>query len=116
MVRVYRFSWADKVCSAAAYADVVSAFGKEEAFWLYFGGGLIYGTPYSPDFLGVWGARNASRLRRMLSKLGRALEIVDTVPPAVLTSWSTTGARPDRQERQLREEAMMSPRAIEALD
>ncbi|WP_156463982.1 hypothetical protein [Devosia sp. Leaf420] len=114
MVRVHNFRLGDKVCSAAAYADVVSAFGKEEIFWWYFGGGMTFGTPSSPDYLGVWGARNSSRLRRMLRGLYGPLDVVEMSPPLTGSSQSVTGARLNRQERQILEETILRARSAEA--
>jgi len=60
---------------------------------------LFFGyAEYTDDqdgrFLGVWGARNASRLRRLLREQGAEVTVHHAPPPARLRIWqSCAGAR-----------------------
>jgi len=61
-----------------------------------FGGCAIYTTPEGQDFIGVWGARNASRLRRFLSERGAEVSIHRERPFNLRLRYATTrrGSRP----------------------
>lgn len=103
MIQVYRHK-AHKVHLCAAPKEaIVATFGNVDKFKTYFGGGLTYGLPSDPEFLGVWGNRNASRLRRLLREALGAIEIIESEPPARMTSASWTGHRLNRVERELTE-------------
>lgn len=77
---VYRYKM-DNVHVCAAPSDaVVKTFGSLKKFASYFAGRLTYGLPSAPEFLGVWGARNA-RFRRLLREALGNIEIVEHAPP-----------------------------------
>src|ERR1700731_1889975 len=48
-----------------------------------FGGYAVYTTPEGQDFVGVWGARNASRFRRFLRERGAEVLIQRARPFSV---------------------------------
>jgi hypothetical protein len=89
----------DTVVCAAPLDLVVSVYGGgglkgEGGLSAAFGGTIFFqaektGAPY----LGVWGARNASRFRSALRRRS-VLDIIRDRPPARLTSFQTTGVRP----------------------
>ncbi len=90
---------------------VVSAAPLEVAASVYGGGGLYESGGVSEAFggvalwrnektnnryLGVWGARNASRFRMDLRRVGIDIEVINKPPPAKLVYWATGGPRPKR--------------------
>jgi len=64
-----------------------------------FGGSVVYRDPdTSSFFLGVWGARNASRFRNVFRQRGMTVEILREPPPAAIAVYGTKrGARPNRE-------------------
>jgi hypothetical protein len=107
----------DTVVSVAPRDAVVSVYGgggvmDGDGLCQVFGGSCAFrNEDTGAVFMGVWGARNASRFRAALRRGGVALEIVDGRPPARLIVWSTSGARPARQRHQLADEAADPPGA-----
>ena len=85
-------------CAARASA-VIESFENLEKFLSYFAGGLSYGLPSDPEFLGVWGARNCARFRRLLRGSFAEFTIVETAPPARLRLLETLGERLNRPGR-----------------
>lgn len=90
---------------------VVSAAPLEVVASVYGGGGLYESGGVSEAFggvalwrnedtnnryLGVWGARNASRFRMDLRRAGIDIEVINRPPPARLVYWATGGPRPKR--------------------
>lgn len=64
------------------------------------GGVVIFRSEATDDiYLGVWGARNASRFRSDLRRHCAELKIVRTPPPARLSIYSTAKKRPKRTSR-----------------
>ncbi|WP_425064263.1 hypothetical protein [Reyranella sp.] len=61
-----------------------------------FGGGAIYEAEMERAFIGVWGTRNAARLRRFLRERGADLTIRHDRPIGLrLRQWNATqGRRP----------------------
>ena len=103
MTQVYCYKAYNVWHCAASKDAVVTTFGEAEKFWTYFGGGVTYGLPSDPEYLGVWGNRNASRLRRLLREAMGAIEIIESEPPATMTTASRTGHRLSRVQRELAE-------------
>ena len=85
-------------CAAPAGA-VIESFGDREKFFSYFAGGLSYGLPSDPAYLGVWGARNCARFRRLLRGSFADITIVEAEPPARLRLVSKLGERPNSAAR-----------------
>jgi hypothetical protein len=56
-----------------------------------FHGYVLYAADDGTEFIGVWGARNASRFRRLLRDRGCSLDLVLSSPPARLKRWMTHG-------------------------
>jgi hypothetical protein len=109
MVRVYQYRLANTVCCAAEADAVVKAFGDRATFEAYFGGGMTFGLPSSPDYLGVWGARNSSRFRRVLRQ-SSVIELADGPPPALESTSVVHSRRPSRHERSQLETSMPARR------
>jgi hypothetical protein len=95
----------DTVVSAAPLDLVVSVYGGgglhgAEGLERTFGGAAFFRNEQTGDsYLGVWGARNASRFRAAIRATGANLEVVNRSPTARLVWWSTMGSRPKRQVR-----------------
>ena len=106
--KVYVYRNFKTVAFAAADRDSVNAtFGSEGAFQTFFGGCELYGGTYlRPEFLGVWGARNVSRFRRLLRQRFGKLEVVESERPVAVRSYSTTGMRLSREQREEAEREM----------
>lgn len=64
---------------------------KDEIDRTFFGY-VLFGQPLGKSYVGVWGARNASRFRRLLRERGADVEIKQSAPPARLTRWVDHGA------------------------
>ena len=62
----------------------------------FFGGGAIYEAPTKRIFIGVWGARNAARIRRFLREQSAEVVIHYDRPMGLrLRQWNTMpGSRP----------------------
>ena len=99
VVKVYRFKAGDINHCAAPSGAVIATFGNIANFKTIFGGGVIFGPSSSPEFLGVWGSRNASRLHRLLKEALGPVEIMNLEPPARKTFASINGSRLTRAER-----------------
>ena len=57
-----------------------------------FFGHVVYGSiPSEAGFAGVWGARNASRLRALLRSRGAKLHVQNEAPPGRLLTRTTSG-------------------------
>jgi len=93
MIDLYRYRIGDTLVCAASREAVVAAFGNEAEFERYFGGSMSFGLPPRPDYLGVWGARNASRFRRILRQAGFDFEVRGNPPPAPHTLSGVSGER-----------------------
>lgn len=108
-LRVYVFRSRDfvraseTVVSAAALDLVVSVYGGgglkgEGGLADAFGGAAVFKDDATETyFLGVWGARNASRFRAALRASGAVIDIVEEAPPGRLVFYETRGRRPARQ-------------------
>jgi hypothetical protein len=65
-----------------------------------FGGAAFFRNDETGEgYLGVWGARNASRFRRTLREAGVDLDIIRKPPRARLVWRETRDARPPRQTK-----------------
>jgi hypothetical protein len=90
---------ADTVFSVAPLDAVVSVYGGgglrgEGGLAAAFGGAAFFRDNATGEgYLGVWGARKASRFRRRLREAGVVFGVVRDLPPARLV-WSTRGATP----------------------
>ena len=90
----------ESVVCAAAQAMVVERFGGGElkgtgGLDRAFGGHMVFRSNEAGAlFLGVWGARNASRFRRALRETFPALTIAREPPPARLVFYGTALERP----------------------
>src|SRR4051794_24698915 len=87
---------ADPAVASAAPLDLaISVFGGgglhgEGGVSSVFGGSAFFRNAETGQaYLGVWGARKASRFRRMLRESGAVVQIVRKRPPARLIHWST---------------------------
>ncbi len=56
-----------------------------------FRGYVLYEAEDGAEFVGVWGGRNASRLRRLLRERGASLQVRRSSPEARLKRWVTHG-------------------------
>src|SRR4051812_31234805 len=101
MVRTYIFRahYKGAVASAASTQDVLTAFGSFAQFEALFGGSMSFGLPSAPEFLGVWGNRNATRFRRLLRERLGELTMVHSAPPSRHSLSAVHGYRPSRLER-----------------
>lgn len=86
--------------SAVPTSAIIAAFGSIAEFETFFGGGVTYGSPSHPKYLGVWGRRNSSRLRRIVREAAGPIEIIDSEPPARMTNSRYNGHRLTRSERE----------------
>lgn len=94
----------DTVVSVAPLDFVSSVYGRnglagEEGLAAVFGGGAVFKNHASGErFVGVWGARNASRFRSTL-RVYFQITIHKHPPDARLSVWSTKRERPKRDKR-----------------
>lgn len=103
MLKVYVYRGYRNAIYAAANRDAVLAcFGDIDTFYAFFTGGLRYGGLFRPKLLGVFGTRNASRLRRLLRERHGELEIIHTAPPA----WRLGGPSADTRLSEAERAAM----------
>jgi len=85
----------DTVVSAAPLTVVVNVYGGgglkgEGALVEAFGGSAIFRNDETGDlYLGVWGARNASRFRQTLKEAVKGIDVVKGQPPGRLVWWHT---------------------------
>jgi len=56
-----------------------------------FYGYVLYASEDGAEFVGVWGARNAARFRRLMRERGAKLQLMKSSPPARLIRWVTHG-------------------------
>ena len=112
MIDLYRYRIGDTLVCAASREAVVAAFGDEAEFERYFGGSMSFGLPSRPDYLGVWGARNASRFRRILRQAGFDFEVCANPPPAPHTLSGLSGERLTASQRLDRELTFRRIRAV----
>ena len=112
MIDLYRYRIDGTVACAAPREAVVAAFGNEAEFERYFGGSMSFGLPSSPDYLGVWGARNASRFRRILRQARFDFEVHESPPSAPHTLSGASGERLTADQRLAREVAFTRVRAV----
>jgi hypothetical protein len=71
-------------------AQTTPLLSREEIDRLFFGY-VLYKPMLGRSYIGVWGARNASRFRQLLRERGAELKIVRDRPPAPLSRWVTHG-------------------------
>jgi hypothetical protein len=64
-IYLYR-GYRNALFAVADIETVLGCFGEGKTFDAFFGGGVRYGGWLQPKMLGVWGARNAGRLHRLL--------------------------------------------------
>lgn len=95
----YSFRHGATDCCAIDADVVVVAFGHPSAFVDFFGGCLTFGLPSAPEYLGVWGTRNAARFRRLVRQAGFDLVAKAGYPPARLTVKTKNLRRLDRRAR-----------------
>ena len=90
LVPVHLFRRGNTVVSAAPLDAVITAFGGGGLFGeggvdVMFGGCAFFRDDKTgPAYVGVWGARKASRFRTALRQAGLCVEIVRRPPPARL--------------------------------
>jgi len=107
-VLAFCFRQGASVCCAVDARAVVTTFGDRAAFEDFFGGCLVFGLPSRPDYLGVWGARNAARLRRLVSGAGFVLVSRAAHPPVRLTTLKKNFRRLDRSARMVHERGLLN--------
>lgn len=96
----YRPGGDDTLVCAAPLDLVVATYGGgglkgEGGLAAAFGGAAFFRNGETGhSYLGVWGARNASRFRSTLRRGGATLDIVQEPPPARLIWLSTGDTRP----------------------
>lgn len=100
MIQIHRYKAHSRCVCAAPKDAVMATFGSTAQFEAFFGGGATFGPPSNPDYLGVWGRRNASRFRRLIREALGPIEIVDAEPPVRLTLLRRNGQRLTREERE----------------
>jgi hypothetical protein len=100
MIQVYRYKAYNSCFCAAPSEAIIATFGSVDQFETFFGGGAKFGLPSNPEYLAVWGSRNSSRLRRLLRETLGPIEIVDSEPPARMTTSGVNGHRLSRPERE----------------
>ena len=94
----------DTVVSVAPLNYVVAVYGNngldgEGDLSSVFGGGVTFKNDASGEcFVGVWGARNASRFRNTL-RAHMQIAVLKHAPDARLAFWSTKNERPKRLGR-----------------
>ena len=102
----------DTVVSAAPVEAVKSVYGGgglfgEGGVTAIFGGAAFYRDDprdeTGPSYVGVWGARKASRFRAELRRAGLSLTTVHTPPPARLMFWGASSSRRHRPSDRYRE-------------
>ena len=79
------------VC-VADEAQAASMLSREEINRLFFGY-VLYKPMLGRAYVGVWGARNASKFRQVLRERGAILNIVRDRSPAPLSRWVTHGKK-----------------------
>jgi hypothetical protein len=95
----------DTVVSVAPAEAVISVYGgggiyDSDGLRTAFDGSVVYCDPDTQSFyLGVWGARNASRFRNAIRQNGAIVDIIREPPPAALAVWGTSIKRSRRQRR-----------------
>ena len=72
---------AARVCIGPRSA--ISAFMDRDEMETLFGGYIIYESSGGDQYMGVWGGRKASRLRRMLRERGATLHLLPDLPPGL---------------------------------
>jgi len=78
----FRFNQSERIVCIGERALVTRALSESElAKW--FGGWIIYSDPSGRDYLGVWGARKARTLRRILRQRGVDVSLTRTRPDAI---------------------------------
>lgn len=100
MIQVYRYKAYDACFCAAPCEAIIATFGSIAQFKTFFGGGVTFGLPSSPEYMGVWGSRNSSRFRRLIREALGPIEIIDAEPPARMTTSGGNGHRLTRAERE----------------
>jgi hypothetical protein len=103
--RIYLFrsegvaNGSETVICAAPVDLVVATYGggghgEQEGVRRAFGGNAFYRNDETGEcFIGVWGARNASRFRTAL-RCKAAIAVIHEQPPARLAWWNTGDLRP----------------------
>ncbi len=77
-----------------------AVFGRDGVQELFDGKAVFTNDALKLDYLGVWGVRNASRLRRLLREQGVEVIVARTSPPdARLRYFSHSTARLKRRQR-----------------
>ena len=82
------------VVCVAEKAQIEAALGKGEIEVLFQGKAVYANDSVKQDYLGVWGARNASRLRRLLRERSVEIVIERTRPPNARLRQTLTVFRP----------------------
>jgi hypothetical protein len=78
----FRLDESERVVCIGQRALVAKALSESELAKL-FGGWIIYSDPSGLDYLGVWGARKARTLRRILRERGVDVFLTRTRPGAI---------------------------------
>jgi hypothetical protein len=91
----------DTVVCLADRLTIEAALGRGQLEILFQGGAVYTDGAMKLDYIGVWGARNASRLRRLLRECGFEIVIDRRRPPNVRLRYFTHGCRQaDRIRKQ----------------
>ncbi len=83
---------ADAVRSYFSLAELSTEFGGWIEFW---------DTRSESSLLGVWGARKASRFRRLLRERGADFQIIKKKPPELRLVMASTTAPPSKKRTRL---------------
>jgi hypothetical protein len=78
----FRFNESERVVCIGERALVTMTLCESELAKL-FGGWIIYSDPSGLDYLGIWGARKARTLRRILRERGVDVSLSRTRPDAI---------------------------------
>ena len=86
MLDLYQFTESRKYWRGAAPivcigpASQICALIDHDEMKMTFGGYVIYESGEGSEYVGVWGGRNASRMRRMLRERGAGINVLPDLP------------------------------------
>jgi len=92
----------DTIVCVADRLTVEAALGRGQLETLFQRGAVYTDDAMKLDYIGVWGARNASRLRRLLRECGFEIVIDRRRPPNVRLRYFMHGRRQARRFRMQR--------------
>jgi hypothetical protein len=97
------------VVCVAERAAVEAVLGRGQLEVLFKGGAVYTNDAAKLDYIGVWGVRNASRLRRLLRERGFDLSISRTRPPSARLRYFTHNRQKSGEFMEQRRLAMEIP-------